>query len=197
MGVQHRAEYSDGGEEAVSRFLGCLQAGIGGWDRQGDGVSHVGFWVSVGAIKGGRAAKQPARGARLICSIWDGVHVTGEKPRSEPEWQEGIQEGPEDGRKEMSHPKPSGLVARSSAWTSDAAFQVECGHEVCFLPSTKCSKRNSIKPNPHETHVQRRKLLRDTHSMICLASFSETSSLFGSRSIFSSVSCRLDSSSSS
>lgn len=88
----------------------------------GDGVSHVGFWVSVDAIKGGRAAKQPARRARLICPIWDGVHVTGEKPRSEPERQEGIQEGPEDGRKEMSHPKPSGLVARSSAWMSDSSI---------------------------------------------------------------------------
>ena len=45
--------------------------------------------------------------------------------------------------------------------------------------------------------LTREKILRDTYSMICLASFSETSSLFGSKSIFSSVSCLLDSSSSS
>lgn len=39
-------------------------------------------WASgcVDAVKGGRAAKQPASGARLICPVWDGVHVTGEKP---------------------------------------------------------------------------------------------------------------------
>lgn len=70
--------------------------------------------------EGQRSSQQG--GARLICPVGDGVHMTGEKPGSEPERQEGIQEGPEDRRKEMSHPKPSGLVARSSAWTSESSI---------------------------------------------------------------------------
>lgn len=54
----------------------------------------------------GRAAKQPAREASLMSSIWDGVHMTGEEPKSAPELEEGTQEGEGDGRKDRSNPNP-------------------------------------------------------------------------------------------
>lgn len=146
--------------------------------------------------EGERAAKQPARGAGGISSVWDRVHTTGEEPRSTPE-QKGAQGGEEDRVQERSNPKPWGLAAGSSVATSDSSVS-SGAWEGSQVSSLKCSKREFIKPNLcHEMHLQGRRPLGDTHSMICLASFSETSSLFGSRSIFSSVSWRLDSSSSS
>ena len=135
--------------------------------------------------EGGRAAKPPASGAGAISLVWDRVRVT-EESRSDPEQEKGAQEGEEDRAQERNSLKPWGLAARSSVVTPDGSVSIREGSQAS---SSKCSKREFIKPNVcPEMHLQGRQCSGDTHSMICLASFSETSSLFGSRSIFSSVS---------
>lgn len=77
--VQHRAGHSDRGKRrGLHGFRGvCRQElvadGLGNENRGGNGVPHMGFWVSGDAIKRGRrAVKPPARGTGVICSLWDG-----------------------------------------------------------------------------------------------------------------------------
>lgn len=92
----------------------------------------------------------------------------------------------------VEHTKVCRQYTINTKWSCSSSCRCSCQRSYC----NHCSLEQATL---RKCHCKKAQFLRknSTHSMICFASFSETSSLLGSRSIFSSASSLLDSSSSS